>query len=90
MKKANFTPPLPVQSEYKSRRDELFFRLLNGWNTSRKEAGYLPLNAKRLAVALNSNPFLKKDDTALEAIIRECEAKGNYKKAQFILFPKKI
>lgn len=90
MQRANFTLPLPVQSEYKSRRDELFFRLLNGWNTARKEAGYLPLNTKRLAVAINNNPWLKKDDGALETLIVECEKKGNYKKAQWIVFPKKV
>jgi hypothetical protein len=77
------------KSPYKSDRAELFYRLLEGWNKDRVKAGYLPLSKTRLAIAINANPFLKKDDGELLNLIKECEEKGNYKKAQWILFPKK-
>lgn len=72
-----------------TRRDYLFYKLLNGWNLERAKAGFKPLSTKRLASAINSNPFLKDDDGELELLIKECEQKGNYKKAHFILFGKK-
>ena len=74
---------------YKSDRAELFYRLLEGWNKDRIKAGYSPLSKSRLAIAINANPFLKTDDGELLNLIKECELKGNYKRAQWILFPKK-
>ena len=74
---------------YKSRRDELFYTLLNLWNEDRKKAGYKPMSKARLAVAINSNPFLKEDDGELALLLHECQQKGNFKKAQWTLFPKK-
>ncbi len=70
------------------RRVYLFNRLLNGWNKERKIAGFKEISPKRLAVAINSNPFLKKDDGEFELLIKECEEKGSYKKAQWVLFPR--
>lgn len=75
-----------IKGKYKSYRDELFYRLLNGWNESRKQAGYKPLSKARLASAIARNPFLKKDDGELELLIKTCEQKGNYKIAHFTLF----
>jgi len=80
--------PLFLQKDlgHKSQRDELFYRLFDGWNGDRIKAGYKPISKARLAVAINSNPFLKSDDGALLDLIKECENKGNFKKAHFILF----
>ena len=78
------------KSPYKDSRAELFYRLLEGWNKDRVNAGYEPLSKSRLAIAINSNPFLKTDDGELLNLIKECESKGNYKKAQWVLFPKKV
>lgn len=81
-------PFLKKELEYKCYRDELFDRLIKGWNIERVKAGYKPLSAKRLATAINMNPFLKSDDGELELIIKTCEKRGNYKFAHYILFPK--
>lgn len=82
----NWKPQSENQAVYKTRRDELFYRLLNGWNIKRVEAGYMPLSKTRLATAINRNPFLKKDDGELELLINQAEEVGNYKKIHFILF----
>lgn len=74
------------ESPYENKRDELFYRLLNGWNQDRVRAGYVGLSKARLAIAINRNPFLRTDDDALEFLIKECEEKGNYRKAHFVLF----
>lgn len=83
---------------YASRRDELFHKLLTGWNIERVKAGFKPLSKARLASALAKNPHLRpyddegnetNNDEDLFTLINECEKKGNYKKAHFILFPKK-
>lgn len=74
---------------YETYRDDLFYRLFDGWNANRVKNGYKPLSKARLASAINRNPFLKKDDGELLNLIKECEAKGNYKKAQWILFSSK-
>lgn len=75
-----------IKPIFTSRRDELFHRLLNGWNIEREQNGFKKIGAARLASAIKRNPFLKNDDGELELLIKECEAKGNYKKAHFILF----
>lgn len=80
--------PLDSSNGFKTRRDELFYRLLNGWNKERELAGYKAILPARLAIAINSNPFLKKSDGELELLIKQCEKVGNYKKAHFILFKK--
>lgn len=72
--------------KYKTYRDELFYRLLNGMNNKRAKLGFKEISKARLAIAINRNPFLKKDDGELELLIKECENKGNYKKAYYILF----
>lgn len=95
MKKIEINPDffnklqLKVDVPYKSWRDELFHRLWNGWNRARESAGFPKLSKSRLAIAINLNPFLKKDDGELELLIKECERVGNYKKAHFILFGSK-
>ncbi len=78
-----------VRKGYKSERDELFNRLLVGWNIQRVRAGYKKISPARLASAINSNPFLKSDDGALRTLVFECEKVGNYKKAHWTLYPKK-
>lgn len=86
MKPVSEIQPTLTTSLFKDQRAELFYRLLEGWNKERIQNGYKPLTQKRLASAINSNPFLRKDDGELELLIKECEQKGSYKKAQFILF----
>ena len=86
---ANITQTFNFQREennYKKRRDELFYRLLNGWNRERKKAGFDPISNERLATAINKNPILKRDDGELELLIKTNEERGNYKHAHFILF----
>lgn len=75
-----------IQTKHERFRDELFYRLFDAWNADRIKAGYKPLSKARLATAINRNPFLKSDDGALLDLIKECEAKGNFKKAHFVLF----
>lgn len=85
----NVTADKIIKTTFFSYRDELFYKLLNGWNEERVKAGFKPITAKRLATAINSNPWLKKDDGELEFLIKTCENRGNYKFAQYTLFPKK-
>ncbi len=80
---------------YKTHRDFLFYKLLDGWNAERVRSGFKPLSKARLASAINNNPLLKvkkndsQDDTELIHIIKECERVGNYKYAHFVLFGSK-
>ena len=69
--------------------DDIFYKILNGLNEERKKAGFKSLTAKRLATAINSNPWLKNSTEELYNILTKCEKAGNYKFASFILFPKK-
>jgi hypothetical protein len=85
----NFVIKEVKEIEFKKERDELFDRFIKGWNRERHMVGIKPISPKRLAIAINSNPFLKKDDGALRDLVFHCEKVGNYKKAQWILFPKK-
>lgn len=69
--------------------DDIFYKIFNGLNEERKKAGFKPITAKRLATAINSNPWLKNSTEELYNILTKCEKAGNYKFASFILFPKK-
>ena len=81
----DWKPQTENQAVYKTRRDELFYRLLDGWNIEREKAGYAPLSKARLATAIKRNPFLKTDDDELELLIRQAEEVGNYKKIHWLL-----
>ena len=85
----NVTADKIIKTTFFSYRDELFYKLLNGWNEERKKAGFKPITTKRLATAINSNPWLKNSTEELYNILTKCEKAGNYKFASFILFPKK-
>lgn len=74
-------------------RDYLFYQLLNALNKERAMIKLKPLTVSRLAIALNKHPTLKvnKEDNneELYTLIDKCEKAGNYKLANWILFPKK-
>lgn len=77
------------KSPYKNRRDELVSILTDGINIERTKAGYKNLSKKTIAIKINGNPFLSKDNGELELLINECRKKGNYKKFWWVINVKK-
>lgn len=70
--------PTPVA--FKSRRDELVSRITEGINNRRIGTKYKPLTTRTVAIRINLNPAISKDDGELELLIKDCERVGNYKK----------
>ncbi len=81
------------KSPYKDKRAELFYSLLKGINKEREKAKLKPLTSKRLATALNSNPFLKQSykgsTEELHTLVDKCTKQGSFKYANWVLFSKK-
>lgn len=70
--------PTPVA--FKSRRDELVSRITDGINAHRIGTQWKPISTRTVAIRINLNPAISKDDGELELLIKDCESKGNYKK----------
>lgn len=79
MIKPTFTPSV-TDSPFKNRRAELISRLTEGINARRLGTKWKPETTRRVAIRVNSNKFLAKDDGELELLIKECESKDNFKK----------
>jgi hypothetical protein len=76
LEKLEYTLP-KNESDFRTRRDELIFRLTKGINLLRVGTEYKPTSLKLVALRANRNPFLKSDDE-LEYLISCCEVKKNY------------
>lgn len=72
------------ESPYRNRRDEIIAEFVKGINQSRIGTKYKPTTAKRLALQINKNPYLK-GTQELEFILKECNRVGNYKKLFWVL-----
>lgn len=71
--------------EYKSKRDEIISKIVDDINLLRVGTIYKPVTKRLMAVKINQNPFLSKDDTALEELFNECHNKMDYKKLWWVL-----
>lgn len=71
-------------SIFRSRRDELIDRLVNGINLSRIGTKYKPVTLRQISIRVNKNPFFKGRDGELELLIKTCEEKGSYSKFFYI------
>ncbi len=60
---------------YKSKRDELISLIVDDINKLREGTIYKPVTKRLMALRINQNPFLSKDDTALEELFNECHNK---------------
>lgn len=82
----------PTPSTFKSEREELVARLVDGINKERVGTPYKPTTAKRVALLLNRNPWLagQRNNGEVRLLIKECEKVGHYKKFWWIINPKKI
>ncbi len=77
------------KSPYINRRDQLIKELVEGINKERSRTNFKPTTPRLLAIQINKNPFLSKDDDALEEIKKECEAMGSYWKLYWLIKQKK-
>lgn len=66
--------------KFKSRRDELVSNITDYINRERQSAGYKPLTKRVIALQINKNPFLSKDDDEVDLLYKDCVRKGNFKK----------
>ena len=73
------------KSPYKNRRDQLIKELVEGINKERSGTNFKPTTPRLLALKINTNPFLSKDDDALEEIKKECEKMGSYWKLYWLI-----
>lgn len=65
---------------YKNRRDELVSKITDDINKLREGTKFAKVSKKMIALRLNSNPFLAKDDGEVELLFKECNQKQNYSK----------
>lgn len=73
------------KSEYKNHRDFLIKNAVKEINKLREGTNFKKETAKGLAIRINQNPFLSKDDGELEYILSICSMKGNYSRLYWIL-----
>lgn len=66
--------------EYKNRRDELVSLFVEAINKSREGTKFKKVDKRLVALRLNSNPFLAKDDGEVELLLKECKSKNNFSK----------
>lgn len=66
--------------EFKNRRDELVHLITEGINQTRVGTKWGKITKRTVALRINSNPYLSKDDGEVDLLYKECEKKGNYSK----------
>ena len=76
---------IKFEKKYVNRRDYNLDELVKDINRLREGTTYKPTTKRTLAIMINKNPFLSKDNDALEYLMRECKEKGDYKKLYWVL-----
>jgi hypothetical protein len=64
----------------KNWRDELVTNFTQALNKERVISGYKPLTKKAVALLINRNPYLSKNDGEVDLLFKDCIKKGNFKK----------
>lgn len=73
------------QSKFRSRRDELVSLITDGINGYRVGTKWKPITARTVALLINRNPALAKDDGEIELLYKECMAKGSFSKLFWVV-----
>lgn len=65
---------------YRNQRDELVAHFVRGINELRVGTKFKPITPKMVAIRINKNPFLARNDSEVYNLLKHCQNKKNYAK----------